>query len=252
MPGSPDLRRLRSLATGKGRRGSGLFLAEGERAVGQIIRSRPGAVVEVLYSGDAAPAVIGIPTRRLTEKQLKSLSSAITPPGIIAVVRLPADTCESELPENPGRRVLLLEDVQDPGNLGTLLRTAAAFGYDGALLTGKCADPYSPKAVQSSAGSVLSLWLRRTGRYLELASRLRQAGFVLAAADLAGSEALPTEPPDKMVLALGNEASGLSAKLIEMADTRWRIPVMENKAESLNVAVCGGILMHLMPGEITG
>jgi TrmH family RNA methyltransferase len=150
------------------------------------------------------------------------------------------------LPESPGPRVLFLEDIQDPGNVGTLIRTAAAFDFSGVILTEKSADPFSPKCVQSTAGSVLSLWLRRTKDCLGMVKELKEQGYFLLAADLNGKEDTTIfTGRHKLVLALGNEASGLSDEVLKMADYRLRLPTVREKAESLNVAACGAILMYL-------
>ena len=164
----------------------------------------------------------------------------------MAIVRLPADIYTAALPENPGRRILLLEDIQDPGNAGTLIRTAAALDFAGVILTESSADPFSPKCVQATAGAVLSVWIRRTAQYLDLVRSLRQDGYAIIAADLKG-DATPEilSRKDKLVLALGNEAAGLSPELLSLADYRVRIPVAPEKAASLNVAACGAILMYL-------
>jgi TrmH family RNA methyltransferase len=112
-------------------------------------------------------------------------------------------------------------------------------------MTEKCADPLSPKTVQSTAGTVLSLWIRRTGEYEGIVRSLREKGYSLVAADLEGEEN-PSflKNTDKLVLALGNEASGLSPDLLKLAHYRLKIPIKE-KAESLNVAACGAICMYL-------
>ena len=164
----------------------------------------------------------------------------------MAVVRLPVDTYSGSLPEDAGNKILLLEDIQDPGNVGTLIRTAAAFDFSGVIMTENCADPLSPKCVQATAGAVLSVWLRRTTRYLEIAQALRKDGYPLIAAELNGV----VEPSilyrqSKLMLALGNEAAGLSRALLDAADYRLQIPTVQEKAESLNVAACGAICMYL-------
>jgi TrmH family RNA methyltransferase len=165
---------------------------------------------------------------------------------VIALVRLPRETYSDELPENPGANLLLLEDVQDPGNVGTLIRTAAAFDFSAIILSEKCADPFSAKCAQSSAGSVLSIAIRRTKNYLSLAENLRRRGYLLVSADLSGFEKPEiVTTSKKMVLALGNEASGLSQALLDISDFRVRIPINTHKVESLNVAACGAILMYL-------
>ncbi|MEE8418940.1 MAG: RNA methyltransferase [Dehalococcoidales bacterium] len=235
----------KSLALGKGRLEAGAFLVEGERAIRQIISACPEALIEILSTEDLAPEFSDYPARLLTDSQMGSISSTRTPQGIIAVVRPPAEMYWDRLPDDTGTRVLLLEDVQDPGNVGTLIRTAAAFDYSGVILSGKCADPLSPKCVQASAGTVLSLWIRRTAGYLELVAGLKRNGYLIVAAELGGSEDLGPLRQDKLVLALGNEASGLSKNMLKAADNRLRIPVIREKAESLNVAACGAICIYL-------
>jgi TrmH family RNA methyltransferase len=245
-PPLKPLKWYKELADKKGRLEAGAFLVEGERAIRQIAESHPEAIAEILSVEAPPPACGKYPLRQLTESQFRAICHTKTPQGIMAVVRLPADTYSTSLPGDAGSKILLLEDIQDPGNVGTLIRTAAAFDFSGAILTEKCADPFSPKCVQAAAGAMLSLWLRRTAQYLELARTLQQDGYPLAAADLngeAGPEVLQKQ--DKVLLALGNEAAGLSQKLWGMADYRLKIPTDREKAESLNVAACGAILMYL-------
>jgi TrmH family RNA methyltransferase len=138
-----------------------------------------------------------------------------------------------------------LEDVQDPGNVGSLIRTAVALGFSGIIMSEKCADPFSPKTIQSTAGTILSLWIRRTGDYLSLACSLKSSGYNLVATDLSGEEN-PSylKESDKLLLALGNEAAGLSEDVLKFADYKLKIPI-KDKAESLNVAACGAICMYL-------
>ncbi len=240
------LKWYKKLATRKGRLEAGAFLIEGDRAIKQVINSHPAEIIEILTTGEPPLIHHDYPGRLVTDSQLRSLCSTRTPQGTIAVVRLPLDTYSDRLPQNTGPKILLLEDIQDPGNVGTLIRTAAAFNFSGVILTGKCADPLSPKCVQSTAGTVLSVWLRRTSRYLEVVEALRKKGYHLVAAELNGVE----EPSilcrqDKLLLALGNEASGLSKSILNAADYRLRIPTTREKAESLNVAACGAICMYL-------
>jgi TrmH family RNA methyltransferase len=130
--------------------------------------------------------------------------------------------------------------------VGTLIRTAAAFDFSGVIMTENCADPLSPKCVQATAGTVLSVWFRRTTRYLELIKALRESGYPLIAAELNGvAEPSILYHQSKLLLALGNEAAGLTRALLDVADYRLRIPTVRKKAESLNVAACGAICMYL-------
>jgi len=211
-----------------------------------VAGSSPGNILEILCTEDPPSVYAGFALRPLTPAQMKFISSTVASQGIAAVVQLPVDTYTARLPAEAGSRILLLEDVQDPGNVGTLIRTAAAFDYSGIILTDKCADPFSPKCLQSTAGSILSLWVRRTASYLDLVDELRSSGHVLAAADLQGqlSPAMLNKY-NNLVLALGNEAAGLSEALLNKSDHRVKIPIKRTKAESLNVAACGAISMYL-------
>lgn len=239
------LKWYRTLATDKGRIESGAFLIEGHRAISQIIAIQPDAIVEIITSGAVQPMYRDYPIRHVTDRQFNSICQMKTPQGLLAVVRLPLETYSNQLPHNAGNKILLLEDVQDPGNVGTIIRTAAAFDFDGVMLTPKCADPFSPKCVQSTAGTVLSLWQRRTESYLGLASVLKDRGHFLIATELEGSSDTSPFKSGKLLLALGNEASGLSQQLLSMSDYRFRIPIAGEKAESLNVAACAAICMYL-------
>ena len=236
----------KSLAAGKGRLEAEAFIVEGDKAIKQIISNNPGEIIEILSAEELSPFYRKYTSRLITNSQLRSICSAKTPQGIIAIVRLPLDIYSDKLPEKTGEKILLLEDVQDPGNVGTLIRTAAAFGFSGVILTEKCADPLSPKCVQSTAGTVLSLWIRRTPRYIELVKKLKQEGFCIVAADLSGKEEPSVlQRQNKLLLALGNEAAGLSESILKAADYRLKITMAQRKAESLNVAVCGAICMYL-------
>ena len=202
--------------------------------------------MEIVTVEGMAPPRPRFPIREVTESQFKSISQTATPQGVLAVVRSPDGIRSAALPTDPGPRVLLLEDIQDPGNTGTLIRTAAALGFSGAILSDKCADPLSPRAVQAAAGAVLSIWIRRTGGYLGMVNELKRRAYRVIAADLGGEEdedALGGQ--EGLVLALGNEASGLSATVLALADRRLKLPTARGKAESLNVAACGAILMYL-------
>ncbi len=236
----------KKLATQKGRLEAGAFLVEGDRAIKQIIDSHLDEIIEILTIEEPLSVYRNYTVRLVPESQLRSICLTKTPQGTMAVVRLPVDVYSGYLPEDVGNKILLLEDIQDPGNVGTLIRTAAAFDFSGVIMTENCADPMSPKCVQATAGTILSVWLRRTKRYLELTKALRKGGYLLIATDLNGvAEPSILYRQKKLLLALGNEAAGLSRELLSSADYRLRIPTIRGKAESLNVAACGAICMYL-------
>jgi len=240
------LKWYRKLATKKGRLEAGAFVVEGDRAIKQIIAGHPDEIIEILTIEEPATIYHNYTVRLLSESQFLSICSTRTPQGTIAVVKLPMDIYSGYLPDKAGNKILLLEDIQDPGNMGTLIRTAAAFDFSGVIMTEKCADPLSPKCVQATAGTVLSVWLRRTAHFLELARALKTKGYPLIAAELNGAaDTSILNRQDKLLLALGNEATGLSKDLLDAADYRLRIPTIWEKAESLNVAACGAICMYL-------
>ncbi|OGO17625.1 MAG: hypothetical protein A2Z15_01435 [Chloroflexi bacterium RBG_16_50_11] len=245
-----SLKWYRQLSDKKGRLAANAFLVEGAKAIRQIVAGHPEAISEIL-SVEEPPALFHkYPARIVTASQFRYISSTQTPQGIMALVKTPEDIYSSKLPEDAGKRILLLEDIQDPGNVGALIRTAAALNYSGVILTESCADPLSPKCVQASAGTVLSVWLRRTAQYLEIVRALKNDGYTLIAADVRGDDKPSIlSRQKKLALALGNEAAGLTPETLSIADYRVRIPTAPEKAESLNVAACGAILMYLSPGK---
>ena len=236
----------RKLATKKGRLEAGAFIVEGTKSINQIISNHPDEIIEILTIEEPLPIYNNYVVRLVTESQFRYICQTKTPQGVMAAVRIPVDIWSDCLPDDIGNKILLLEDIQDPGNVGTLIRTAAAFNFSGAIMSENCADPLSPKCVQATVGTVLSIWLRRTTNYLELISVLRKNGYTIAATDLNGMEdpALLSRQ-SKLLLALGNEAAGLSIAMLNIADYRLRIPTIQEKVESLNVAACGAICMYL-------
>ncbi len=236
----------KKLATKKGRLAAGAFLVEGPRAIQQIQQVQPEAIQELLTTSEDPQVEGRYPRRYVSDRQLRAICSTKTPQGILAVVRLPMQTYENRLPSDCGNKLLLLEDIQDPGNVGTLIRTAAGFRFTGVILTEKCADPFAPKCVQASAGAILSLWLRRTGHCRGLLSELRQRGYTLVASTLEGQrDPAVLYRREPLILALGNEGAGLSAAVIQAAQAQFTIPMDRRGTESLNVATSGAICMYL-------
>ena len=239
-----------SLSTRKGRKETGCFLVEGFRSVEWVMHHFENHVQEII-------AVEGISDGRfnhqrlLTEAQFKKISQVKTPQGIAAVVRIPEGIYSDQLPEVAGDKILFLEHVQDPGNVGSCIRSAAAFGFSGVLMTDQCADPFSPKCVQSSAGTVLQLWYRRQANVIDLVQILKSQGYLLIATDLEGDEQIQlSETSNPCILALGNEGDGLSDAIRRRADLRWKIPMQTHAAESLNVAASGAIGMYLLSNPV--
>jgi len=237
----------KSLHDAKSRRGENAFLVEGTRAIAQISRSCPDCIRELVVREEDAPQQdLVYPVRVVSASQFRSVCISTNPSGPLAVVNMPDGACAASLPRRKGDKVLVLEDIQDPGNVGTLVRSAAAFEFSGVLLSDKCADPFGPKAVQASAGSVLSLWIRRTKEYAALLAGLAAEGYYCIAADVGGKETLGPAKASKIVVVLGNEGSGICPDTLRLANRVVRIPICERNVESLNVAVSGALFMYVV------
>lgn len=168
------------------------------------------------------------------------LSDTETPQGVLAVVSI----CEEETcPLQNVRKVVILDGVSEPGNLGTIIRTAEALGFDGIYLTKGCADIYSPKTVRSTMGSLFRMKFKANCTAGDI-KELQGQGLVLIATTPAGDTVLEKfSPPEKFAVVIGNEAHGVSAEVLELSDFKVKI-TMEGRAESLNAAVAAGIAMH--------
>ena len=243
------MQRLRSLKDAKARREAGLFLVEGEvmirEALGCGLKLRELAAEE--SHADFAREVCGnargfIVTRSL----LETICDTRTPQGVCAAFELPEPVALEQLPE----RIVALDGVQDPGNLGTIWRTADAAGFQALLLGAGGADPLSPKVQRAAMGSGFRLPFCHAPELADALLQLRQRGYRVFASDLSGADfyARP-DAGEKFVLVIGNEARGISDAVREAADCRVKLP-MRGGAESLNAAVAAGIMMYeLMRGR---
>jgi TrmH family RNA methyltransferase len=239
----------RALHSSKGRREHNLFLAEGENAVEAAIKNRwPMRVVlceesEVLpLQEQAERAGIKFEIQTATPEVLQSVSDAQTSPGVLALCEIPAP--QTNL--NFKNCLLIADGVGDPGNIGTLVRSADAALAAGVLCAQNSADPFSPKAVRASAGSVFNAppILLKDGSPRAMIEQL-QAGstpIITAAAD-AEVSCFDFHWPQKCALILGHETRGVSAEFENAATARIKIP-MYGKAESLNVAMAGTLLLY--------
>ena len=241
---NPRVRAWKGLKDRKGRRETGCFLVEGRKSVAEALES--GFTVETLLLTEAqadfsVPA--GIPVCLLPEHVMAAVCDTKTPQGAAAVVRM------REQPLT-GRRLAVLDGVQDPGNVGTILRTADAAGLDGALLSADCADPYSPKVLRATMGSVFHLPFRVTDDLPGELARLREErGIPVLSSQLDGTPFDAFRPgPAGFALVIGSEGNGVSPAVRALADRRLCLP-MRGRAESLNAAVAAGIMMYSLMRE---
>jgi TrmH family RNA methyltransferase len=240
----------RRLTRRAGRDAAGLFLAEGRQAVVEALADPAG--VRELFATEAAAAAhrdllaaTTVPVRLVTEKAAAGLSETVTPQGLVAVCAL-RDVAPEAVVADPPRLAVALAELADPGNAGTVLRTADACGAGVVVFGAGSADPYGGKAVRASAGSLFHVDVVRGAPLASFLPAMRAAGVTVLAAD-GGGEAALDELTDELlgpVLWLfGNEARGVPAELAELADARVRIP-MRGRAESLNLAAAAAICLY--------
>lgn len=239
---NPLITRLRRLgAEKKTRRAQGVFLCEGTKLVGEALRWGPPPELLAVAEGTAPPAELpaGVRVVEVPEALLRAVSTVETPQGMLAVCRTPDTAPPETLPEG---RLLVLDGVQDPGNVGTILRTLDAFDADGLLLTGGCADPYGWKAVRSSMGAVFRRPIY-SGTPEELAALLHRSGLPLYGAALR-EDTVDARQADytRCTLAIGSEGRGLSREVLNLCDQTIRIP-MSDRCESLNAAIAAAVLL---------
>ena len=179
----------------------------------------------------------------VSDEVFSRMSDTQTPQGILCVMRKRSWT-EGDILAGNAPLVMALEDIQDPGNLGTILRTGEGAGISGIFMSPGCADIYNPKTIRSTMGSIYRVPFVCVSSLEETAARLHAAGVRLCAAHLQGS-VVYTEPDYTSATAflIGNEGNGLRPETAALADCRIRIP-MAGQVESLNAAMASGILMY--------
>lgn len=238
------------LARKKERDRRGLFVVEGPKMFGEAPMER----IERVYLAQSAAAQMyekygdrlsGLSCETVSDEVFVKMSDTKTPQGILCLVRQQHYNIEEILRENKGKRMLfiILEDIQDPGNLGTIFRTAEAAGADGVIMSSWTADIYNPKTIRSTMGSVYRVPFFHVDQMEEAVRRLQKAGVAVYAAHLGGTAAYDACDYQKSTAFLiGNEAKGLREETAACADARITIP-MAGKVESLNAAVASSILL---------
>jgi RNA methyltransferase, TrmH family len=250
-----ELRRLRALGSRKGRAESGLFLAEGVRLVEDLL-----ATDIVLDVALVTPSLEDTPrgaalaralrtrvrTAEVTERELAVVAGTDTPQGVVVAAEIPRRRL-ADVVLTARALVLVLDGVQDPGNFGTVVRSADAFGVACVLALPGTVDPWNPKAVRSAMGA--SLRVPIVGVTVTAAIEwLRSAGCRILGADVAGVSVERIGSAPRTALVLGNEGVGLSEAIRTALDGMVAVPI-RGAAESLNVGVAAGILLYLLTRE---
>jgi RNA methyltransferase, TrmH family len=249
---NPTIKAIRALRQRKEREARGLFFVEGIRLVGEAVQlGAPIAQLvvapDLLASGFgrelvAQQVAAGVPAIEVSAEVFAGLSQKDGPQGLAAVVGQRWEPLETlELGAPPGW--VALERVADPGNLGTILRTADAVGMSGVILLGPGADPYDAGALRSSMGAIFAQRLARASFAEFLEWRRRVGAFVVGTSDAAATDYQAPVYPQPLVLLMGSERAGLSAEQQAACDLVVSLP-MRGRSDSLNLAVATGVMLY--------
>lgn len=251
-PKAPRVRRVAALARKKDRLAAGMFLVEGPQAVRELLVHRPD-LAETVYATmgndawqlevDRLADEAGITVERVTDQVLAAMAETITPQGVLAVARVEEAPLVTAV--RTAKLVAILHEVRDPGNAGTVLRAADAAGADAVIFAGKSIDPWHPKVVRSTTGSLFHLPVALAATLGEAVEAVRAAGMRVLAADVRGSElaGATQELAGPVAWVFGNEARGLSEEERGLADRSLRLPIY-GKAESLNLATAASVCLY--------
>ncbi len=229
---------IQSLGQKKHRDERHMFIAEGPKLVTELLQS---ATVQQLYATEqwiaANNTVAGaVPVTTVTEAELENISQLTTPNQVLALVPYFEETM---FDAGKGKITLVLDTIQDPGNLGTIIRIADWFGVDHIVCSQECADRYNPKVVQATMGSIARVKMM----YASLEEWLEtQKGICIYAAALEGRNVTDLEKSGEGIIVIGNESKGISPSVMERVNVKITIPG-KGKAESLNAAVATGIIL---------
>ncbi len=232
---NPEIKKIASLKEKKYRDQYMEYLIEGEKSVKEAIKYGV-EILKIVGTEDLVSPYYGsgIEVITVTEQVADFVSDSVSPQGIVAVAKKPDNRLIAPLYNS-----ILLDNVQDPGNLGTVIRTAVALGIS-EIYTVSCADPYSPKAVRASMSGIFNVTIR-SGSYEEVLNSLNSVPIL--SGDMNGEDVFSYRPPKKFCLAIGNEGNGLSDEVKSASYATVKIP-MSDKMESLNAGVSASILLY--------
>ena len=236
---NPKVASWKSLRERKGRDMLDAFLVEGEKMVREALASGFELQALLIRENYECPFQLPdhIPSFILSGSAFSAVSETRSPQGIAAVLR------RKVLPLS-GNRFVALDAVQDPGNVGTIIRTADAAGFDGVLLGHSCADLFSPKVLRSTMGSIFRMRFSFPDSLADDLLKFRDQGYSVISSQLEGDSFYERKNiSPSFVLVIGNEGNGISGPVREVATHRLRLP-MRGGAESLNAAVAAGIMMY--------
>jgi TrmH family RNA methyltransferase len=254
-PRSARVTAVRALSKRSSRRESGTFLVEGPHAVREALLwgHIRGEVITVYATVDAEVrfdflAGLVVPVQIVEDHVLHAMADTVTPQGVIAICKLPTEDLSAIFERTEPKLLAILANVRDPGNVGTVIRSADAAGADGVILSAESVDPWSPKAVRSSAGSLWHLPVIANSDLTSTIAAISAHGFQIFAADTVGSVALEEIEADgglkrPTAWIFGNEAWGLPAEILALADVVVSLPIFGD-AESLNLSMAATLALY--------
>jgi len=235
------------LKKSKERKEQGAFVIEGRKMFEEICQEKSRVIkayfsdsyVKEQYKDGRLPEV---PYEIVADAVFDAMAETVTPQGVLAIVKMPEYSLEDMI-ENAGTLVLL-ENLRDPGNLGTIIRTAEAAGVSGVILSKESVDIYNPKVIRSTMGAVYRVPFLYAEDFYGLLKELQNREVRLLAAHLKGTKTFDkADYSGKTGILIGNEANGLSGEAAELAEEKVLIPMAGN-VESLNAAVAAALLMY--------
>lgn len=243
---NPAVQEAKALAAAKERQRQHAFLLDGEHMVGEGLEMCPNRVRTVFVDDKRIETFVHLLAKAqcevyaVPEHVLAAISQVKTPQGIAAVCELPEAKSLAEM----GDKLILLENVQDPGNVGTVLRTLDAAGFDGCIFTPGCADPFGPKTLRATMGSTFRVPMCMVDSAAAAARQLAENGYAVIGAALDGEPFYERgKLPEKLCVIIGNEGQGMTKEALSACTHRYRLP-MRGGAESLNAAVAAAIFMY--------
>jgi TrmH family RNA methyltransferase len=246
------IKHLRSFSDSKQRKKDKAFLIEGIKMVEEALRDKAG--VKMVVASPSLTQHHGKGVLKLAEKQsvevlwiseklLDSVSESKTPQPVMAAVEI-REHSEEGLLANPSGLIVICHQLQDPGNLGTIIRTSEAVGASGVAITPNTVDPYNAKTVRASMGSILRMPVVRVGEVSTFIKKCRQKGYQTMALVLNGEKThFEIDLRKPTVVILGQEGSGLPEEILKDVDLRIRIPMAET-TDSLNVATSAAVFLY--------
>lgn len=230
----------------KVRKSTGLFTVEGIKMFLEVPRDELKEIyVSESFEKENKDSLKGYSYNIVSDNIFKKISDTVTPQGVLAIVKQKKYTVEDiiEKRNKNGSCIVVLDRLQDPGNLGTIVRTGEGAGISGIIMSSDCADIYNPKVIRSTMGSIFRVPFAISHNLPEDIDKLKQRGITTYAAHLKGDLYHNGVFNRDVAMLIGNEARGLSQEVSQKADRLVKIP-MEGKVESLNAAIATAILMY--------